>query len=71
MTEERYTVGAMTVTLTIENGVPVEAECECERFSQNQRDVTKQTMAEEKCRHIREAEMFAHFGRRVTPVRNE
>jgi hypothetical protein len=68
MTEERYVVGAMTVTLEVENGVPVESECECEEFAANQRDVTRQTMAEQKCRHIREAEMFAHFERRVTPV---
>ncbi|KAB1197740.1 MULTISPECIES: hypothetical protein [Haloferax] len=71
MTEERYVVGAMTVTLTMKNGVPIEAECECERFARNQRDAMMQTMDEEKCRHIREAEIFAHFGRRVTPVRDE
>lgn len=68
MTKERYVVGAMTVTLTIESGVPTEAECECEGFAANQRDVMRQTMAEEKCRHIREAEMYHYYGQRVTPV---
>ncbi|KTG09518.1 hypothetical protein AUR64_17275 [Haloprofundus marisrubri] len=71
MTEERYVVGAMTVTLTIEEGVPVEAECECEEFARNQTNVLMQTLDEQKCRHVREAEMFAHFERRVTPVENE
>ncbi|MFC7232972.1 hypothetical protein ACFQMM_23240 [Saliphagus sp. GCM10025308] len=68
MTEERYTVGAMTVTMTVENGVPVECECECEEFAKLQRAVTLETADEQKCRHVREAEMFHHFERRVTPV---
>lgn len=68
MTEERFVVGAMVVTLTVENGVPVEVKCECEEFSKLQRAVTLETMAEQKCRHVREAEMFHHFSKRVEPV---
>ena len=71
VTEERYVVDAMTVVLTIEQGVVVGAECECEEFAKNQTNVMMQTLDEQKCRHVREAEMFTYYERKVTPVEEE
>lgn len=67
MTEERYRVGAMTVALTVEHGVPVEAECECEEYARLESHPMI-SGPDERCKHIREAEMYHHFKRRVSPV---
>ena len=72
MAEEiSYKVGVFNVELTIEHGVPVDYSCECEEWSKNQADVMLKTQKEERCRHIREAEMFHHFKGKVQPVETE
>lgn len=67
MAEERYIVGAMTVSLTIENGVPVKSECECEEYGKLESHPMI-SGPDERCKHIREVEMYHYFGQRVAPV---
>lgn len=73
MTDEiSYKVGVMTVTFVeAPEDVPRpwdSVECECEEFGKAQQNVLKST-DEEKCRHIREAEMFHHYKQKVSPVK--
>ena len=68
--EISYKVDAMTATLVIENGVPVETECECEEWTKNQANPMLQTPNQKKCRHIREAEMYHHYADRVSPIQD-
>lgn len=76
MTDEiRYKVGVFTVTLVKSPEEAVrpwdDVSCECEEWTKNQQNVMRQTPDEEKCRHIREAEMYHHYEQKVTPVENE
>ena len=72
MTDEiRYKVGVFTVEMTTEHGVPIDYSCECEEWSKNQADVMLKTQKEERCRHIREAEMYHHYKDKVTLVETE
>lgn len=68
MTDEvRYKVGVFTVEMTVEHGVPMECSCDCEEFAENQQNMMK-SLDEKKCRHIREAEMFHHFEKKVESI---
>lgn len=69
-TEERYRVGAMTVTLEVERGVVVETDCECEGFADQKKNGFV-TGRNERCKHIRRAEMYRHFEGQVEPVEND
>ncbi|MWG34729.1 hypothetical protein [Halomarina oriensis] len=70
--EIRYKVGVFEVVLVeAPDDVPRpwdEVRCECEEWSQNQRNVMMQTEAETKCRHIHEAELYHIYRQRVSPV---
>ncbi|RLM56621.1 hypothetical protein DVK02_08980 [Halobellus sp. Atlit-31R] len=70
MAEERYTVGAMTVTLTVENGVPVDGDCECERQAKLSESPFIPS-SDKRCKHIREAEMYHHYSRKVEPINSD
>lgn len=76
MTDEiRYKVGVMSVTFEeAPEGEPRpwdSFECECEEFAKKQANPMLQTIAEKKCRHIREAEMYHIYREKVQPVENE
>lgn len=76
MTDEiRYKVGVFEVLLveSPEGAVrPWESiECECEEWTKNQANPMLQTLNDKKCRHIREAEMYHHYRKKVQPVKNE
>jgi len=68
----RYKVGVMTVTFEkAPDDVPRpwdSVECECEEFAKKQANPMLQTIAEKKCRHIREAEMYHHFRNKVETI---
>lgn len=70
--EIHFKVGVFTVTFM---EAPEDAprpwddfSCECEEFAQKQGSPFVQTIQEKKCRHVREAEMYAHYADKVEPI---
>lgn len=64
--EEHYTVDAMTVTLEVEQGVVIDSACECEEYAEYEKN-TFLNGRDERCKHIRNAEMYRYYNRRVSP----
>jgi hypothetical protein len=63
-TKIKATISAMKVELEIENGIPVEFECECEEYQAIKANI-QYSERDKKCRHIRQAEMYHYFRERV------